>query len=135
MSGWACFAFSFSFFFSRFVVSEPNNCATLVAACPGVFTPARRRALSISGTASRNRFFMSVMRNSRKAVRWMMLLARAGSFSPATSTIRRQRPTICTTGSVTPNSSIRLRTTRSARWMASAQSGIGPFDWSTSRAR
>src|SRR5690242_12368879 len=65
----------------------------------------------------------------------MMLLARAGSFSPASSTINRHRPWTCTTGSVVPNSSIRVRTTCAARWMASAQSGTGPFDWSTSSAR
>src|SRR5437867_1640873 len=97
--------------------------------------PARRSVLSISGRASRNRFFISVMRNSRNAVRWMMPLARAGSFSPASSTINRSLPTTCTTGSVVPNSSIRVRTTRSARWIASAGSGTGPFDWSTSKAR
>ena len=37
-------------------------------------------------------------------------------------------PTTCTTGSVTWNSSIRVRTTRSARRIASAGSGTGPFD-------
>src|SRR5438128_2551407 len=60
--------------FPRFAlaVSAPNSCATLAApapACPGARTPASRNARSISGIASRNRFCMSVIRNSRKAVR------------------------------------------------------------------
>ena len=53
-------------------VSAPNSCATLAApapACPGARTPASRNARSISAIASRNRFCMSVIRNSRKAVR------------------------------------------------------------------
>ncbi|PYP03476.1 MAG: hypothetical protein DMD57_08485 [Gemmatimonadetes bacterium] len=130
-------ALPFAVFPFALPVSAPNSCVTLAAAapCPGARTPARRNALSISGNASRNRFFISVMRNSRNAVRWMMPLARAGSFSPASSTMRRQRPWICTTGSLVPNSSIRVRTTFSASWIAVAQSGTGPFDWSTSRAR
>src|SRR6059036_404728 len=133
----AALLFSLLFLAFPLPVSAPNSCVTLAAApaWPGVFTPARRSVLSISGRASRNRFFISVMRNSRNAVRWMMPLARAGSFSPASSTINRSLPTTCTTGSVVPNSSIRVRTTRSARWIASAGSGTGPFDWSTSKAR
>jgi len=55
---------------AAFVVSPPNNCATADgAAAPRAFTPARRSAASICGSASLNRFFMSVMRNSRNAVR------------------------------------------------------------------
>src|SRR5579859_150538 len=116
-------------------VSEPKSCATALAGALLVErTPASFSALSMAGRALANTFFMSVMRNSRKAVCWTMFMARAGSLSPGNSTRRRQLPTICTTGSSVPNSLSRVRTIRSAREMASLQSATGPLDWSTSRA-
>src|SRR6266511_1308150 len=87
---------------SAFVLEvSPNSCATADgAAAVRDLMPALRSTPSTCGKASLNKLFMSVMRNSRNAVRWITLLARAGSFSPASSTMRRQRPWICTTGSV-----------------------------------
>ena len=49
--------------------------------------------------------------------------ARCGSSMPGSSTMMRSLPTFCTTGSDTPNSSMRLRTTLSARSIASALFG------------
>ena len=45
---------------------------------------------------------LSVILNSRKALRWTIPLARAGSVIPANSTTIRLSPTFCTSGSSTP---------------------------------
>src|SRR5439155_25945862 len=68
---------------AAFVVSWPSRRATaLDGPAAGPRTPAARNATSIAGMASRNTLFMSVMRNSRNAVRCTIPLARFTSFSP-----------------------------------------------------
>ena len=66
---------------------------------------------SIAGSAFSSAPVLSVILNSRKALRWTMALARAGSVMPASSTTIRLSPTFWTSGSSTPNSSIRFRST------------------------
>ena len=89
----------------------------------------------MAGSAFSSALVLSVMRNSRKALRWTMALARAGSVMPASSTTMRLSPAFCTSGSSTPNSSMRFRSTVSARSRSRLGSAETCFDWSSSRAR
>ena len=89
----------------------------------------------MAGSAFSSALVLSVIRNSRKALRCTMALARAGSVMPASSTTIRLSPTFWTSGSSTPNSSIRFRSTVSARSRSFLGSAETCFDWSSSSAR
>ena len=122
-----------------FAESPPRSCSTAdglpVRVPVSPFTPRPRSVRSMAGSAFSSAPVLSVMRNSRNALRCTMDLARAGSVIPASSTTIRLSPAFCTTGSSTPNSSMRLRSTVSARSRSFLGSADTCFDWSSSSAR
>ena len=84
-------------------VSPPRSCSTadgLPPAPVSPFTPRLRSVRSMAGRAFSSAPVLSVMRNSRNALRCTMALARAGSVIPASSTTIRLSPTFWMSGSV-----------------------------------
>src|SRR6476661_7791231 len=92
-------------------------------------------ALSMRASDFSSACVLSVIWNCRKAEFCTSASARARSSMPGSSTTMRSLPTFCTTGSDTPNSSMRLRTTFSARSIASPLFCTTPLLSSTSSAR
>ena len=131
-------AFAAGFAAAAFLAeSPPRSCSTAeglpVAVSP--LMPRPRRVRSIAGRAFSSALVLSVIRNSRNALRCTMALARAGSVMPASSTTMRSSPAFWTSGSSMPNSSIRFRSTVSARSRSRLGSAETCFDWSSSSAR
>ncbi len=110
-----------------------------VSVAPGVAPPPiaplrSRMSWSMRGITFSSAFVLSVIWNCRNADERTRSSARARSFSPGSSTTMRSFPTFCTTGSATPNWSMRLRTTVSARSIASLLFATTACDSSTSSA-
>jgi hypothetical protein len=101
----------------------------------GAESPLSRAIASMRGRARSRACVLSVIWNWRKADFCTTCVARSGSSMPGSSTMMRSSPTFWTTGSETPNSSMRLRTTRRALFSASLLFATVPFDSSTSSAR
>jgi len=108
------------------VPASPSSCVSAGAgssstaaagrfSAPIACTMARSRRGSASRISSSSRTIM----NCKNAVLSTIALARTGSSMPASSTTIRSSPSLCTVGSLTPNSSIRLRIVVRVRSIAS----------------
>jgi len=107
----------------------------VAATFPSALRPLSFAIASRRGSVFSSAFVLSVIWNCRNACSCAILIARSRSLTPGMSIRMRSLPAFWMMGSETPMPSMRVRTTLSARSIASPLFATAPFDSSMSSAR